>query len=956
MKKIWRLSFVAVLWFFLTQPSPAESATYACVANRNSDAVSTIAILDRTFTVTSVQEQLQGIAFIGVAITPDGYVYVANPDANAVYVLDTSDGELIHTLEAGKKPVGVTASPNGRFVYVTNWRDNTVSVIDTGIHSDGSPEVVGPPIQVGRTPIGVAVSPDGRYVYVANYHGNSEDAENGSLSVITAPNGQVLWTVEDLGKLPVGVAVSPDGGYVYITNLGDDTVSVIDTNTREEVTGLYTRIKVGRAPMGVAVSPSGDYIYVASRNSDSQNGTVSVIQTADDVVDYDVVKTVYDVGKQPVGVSVTPDGAYVYVTCRGDDTEDGTVSVIRTSDYNVESIRDYEETEPASFGQFIGSISVPEEPTELVATAVSDTQISLSWTDNSFDELGFRIERKTGLVGTYAEIASVEANAVTYTDMDLSQATTYYYRITAYNSRGDSSHCNEGGGTTYPAAPGDLLVEAVSASQIILSWTDNSSGESGFGIERRIESVDVYTKLAVVDANVTTYSDTGLSEATTYYYRITAYDSIGSSGYSDEDNATTRPAAPGTLSAKAISTSQIDLSWTDNSLGESGFEIERRIESVDVYTKLAVVDADVTTYSDTGLSEATTCYYRITAYDSIGSSGYSDEDNATTYLLAPSGLSATAVSSSRIDLSWTNNSSKQSGFRIERKIGLYGTHAEIAIVDANIPTYSDTGLTDCTVYYYRVRAYSSTANSSYSDEDDARTFLAAPSGLSATAVSRNQIDLTWTDNSTDESGFKIERKTASETTSSETDSEDGSETDSDSGTYSEIATVGANVTKCSDSGLEPNTTYRYRVRTYTDSETTSVTSGTDVMEYSDYSNEGEAETSETSDNCFIATAAFGSLLEPHVATLRKFRDAHLLPCASGRMFVKTYYAYSPPIADFIARHDTIRAAVRIVLLPTVAFSYSMLHVGPMLTLIIIVFVMVLPLGLSWLFRRKSFLF
>lgn len=390
MKKIWHLSLVAVLWFFLTQPSPAESATFACVANRNSVAVSTIKVLDRTFTVTSVQEQLQGNAFIGVAITPDGYVYVANPHAKAVYVLDTSKGELI-TLEVEKSPVGVAASPNGRFVYVTNPGDDTVSVIDTGIHSDGSPEVVDPPIkEVGPTPIGVAVSLDGQYIYVTNLDGNREDDENdgetedenGSLSVIAASSGEPVWSVEGLGKHPVGVAVSPNGEYVFITNHGDNTLSVIDTNTREEVTGLYTRIKdIGRAPMGVAVSPSGDYIYVASRKSDSQNGTVSVIQTADDVVDYEVIETV-QVGKQPVGVSVTPDGAYVYVTCRGDDTEDGRVSVIRTSDYSVESIPDYEETKPASFGQFIGSISVPEEPTDLVATAVSDTEIGLSWTDN----------------------------------------------------------------------------------------------------------------------------------------------------------------------------------------------------------------------------------------------------------------------------------------------------------------------------------------------------------------------------------------------------------------------------------------------------------------------------------------------------------------------------------------------------------------------------------------------
>jgi hypothetical protein len=78
-------------------------------------------------------------------------------------------------------------------------------------------------------------------------------------------------------------------------------------------------------------------------------------------------------------------------------------------------------------------------------------------------------------------------------------------------------------------------------------------------------------------------------------------------------------------------------------------------------------------------------------------------------------------------------------------------------------------------------------------------------------------------------------------------------------------------------------------------------------------------------SCFIATAAYGSLLEPHVKILRQFRDVYLLPSRAGKLFVETYYRYSPPLADFIAEHDTLRTVVRGALAPLVAMSYVALN-------------------------------
>jgi subtilisin len=169
---------------------------------------------------------------------------------------------------------------------------------------------------------------------------------------------------------------------------------------------------------------------------------------------------------------------------------------------------------------------------------------------------------------------------------------------------------------------------------------------------------------------------------------------------------------------------------------------------------------------------------------------------------APANLAATAVSSSQINLTWTD-SDTETGFKIERCTGASCTNfAQIATVGANVTSYANTGLTASTSYSYRVRAYNAAGDSGYSNTASAVTQAApavpaAPTNLAATAASKSQINLSWKDNATNETGFRIERCKGSTCTN-----------------FTQIATVGANVTTYANTGLSANTTYRYRVRAY----------------------------------------------------------------------------------------------------------------------------------------------
>jgi hypothetical protein len=158
-------------------------------------------------------------------------------------------------------------------------------------------------------------------------------------------------------------------------------------------------------------------------------------------------------------------------------------------------------------------------------------------------------------------------------------------------------------------------------------------------VERSPNGSTSWAQIATTGTNVTTYSNTGLTASTAYYYRVRAANTGGDSGYSNTANATTQsgivpPAAPGGLTATAASASQINLSWTDNANNETGFKVERSPNGSSSWAQIGTTGANVTTYSNTGLAAGTKYYYRVRATNSAGDSAYSNTANATTQLLS----------------------------------------------------------------------------------------------------------------------------------------------------------------------------------------------------------------------------------------------------------------------------------------------------------------------------------
>jgi chitodextrinase len=433
-------------------------------------------------------------------------------------------------------------------------------------------------------------------------------------------------------------------------------------------------------------------------------------------------------------------------------------------------------------------ITPPSVPANLLLSARTASTITISW-DASTDDVpvsGYHVYRNGSLVGSPA--------TTSFADSGLTPSTSYSYTVSAYDAIPNESAQSSSlpistlADTTAPSTPANVHQTGATTSTISIAWNSSTDDVGVIGYDIFRNGVFIQSQTG------TTFTDTGRAVFTSYIYTITANDAANNaSGLSQPLSAATAPdvaapSVPDNLHATGSTISSISLAWTaaTDNVAVTGYKI---------YRDGSLVGSSASpSFTDVGLTVSTTYSYTVSAYDasnnqSAQSAPFSTaSSDDTTAPSTPSGLHTTTILDNAVTLAWTASTDDVAvtGYKIYRDGSLVGT--------STTTSYTDNGLSPATDYSYSIKAYDAATNTSPASSALATqtaydtTDPSVPANLVATSKTDTSITLGW-DAATDNiavSGYDVYRDDTLI-----------------------ISTVGTNYT---DSGLDVDTSYTYRVR------------------------------------------------------------------------------------------------------------------------------------------------
>ncbi|MFC1898690.1 hypothetical protein ACFLYJ_03865, partial [Candidatus Cloacimonadota bacterium] len=397
-------------------------------------------------------------------------------------------------------------------------------------------------------------------------------------------------------------------------------------------------------------------------------------------------------------------------------------------------------------------------PTNLTIVQDDVHTFSMTWQDNSVDEDGFTIERKIDN-NDYELIHTTSGNVTTYTD-DINirnQFDNVYYKIKALY-QGVLSDSVENSSVITFAAPTFESYEYLTILSVQIDWQDNSASEDGFVIDKKVGNDDWQENYATVGEDVELWIDEAAEINEVLKYRVYAISGNNQSDAFETPDIFNAFPPPSDLIISQDDVHTFTLNWTDNSLGEDGFTIERKIDT-GTYALIHTTTENVTTYTDdiNIRDQYDYIFYRLTAVY-MDKSSVSIENNYSITFPAPTYAGFEILTINSLELTWIDNSDDEDGFYIDKKVGTGAWQEEYDSVGPDVEIWSDASSEINEILYYRVYGFSGNNHSDYFETPDIDNTFPPPTNLLITQDDVHTFTLNWQDNSIGEEGFTIERK------------------------------------------------------------------------------------------------------------------------------------------------------------------------------------------------------
>jgi fibronectin type 3 domain-containing protein len=630
---------------------------------------------------------LAGTVFTTVAtdamvLTPFG----TSMNYNGDYVDATGNAARFNFSNGFGTASGITW--DGTYLWVADTVNKAIRKLDpvTGIVTTLAVQYTAPGNSTAYNPLSFpkGITSDSANLYVTDQRGLYQISKTtGVVTILSGWSGNIRIGTLPSTSTPDGITT--DGTYLYFSDLDSNSVTKMNI-----ATGVFTAVTAPTSSSGTitaagprGITTDGTNLYVVGP------GSIAKIAIATGQLTYLAgnpnASAMRDgVGAQAVFVSltdITTDGTYLYVT----DTTNSGYGVVRKIEISTGIVTTLAGGSGAGFLDGDGNAALFNG-----LGGITNIGSTLYVTDN------LSAVRKI----VYGAAAAGITNVVT---------------------------------PVLPAIPGGLSATVTSATSISLAWSAATSA-TGYHVYRASSpnlALSAMTKLNATPQAGTSFADSGLSAATTYYYLVVASNAVGSSATSTAVSANTSPpAAPTGLSATNAGSGSINLNWTAAS-GATDYDVYRSTsanQALASMTKLTATPITALAYSNTGLPAATLYYYKVVAINGAGSTASSEVSSASSAPASPTGVTATATGTTTISVTWSvvTGASTYDVYRSGTAGQAIASMSKITTTPTAGTTWSDSGLTASTPYYYKVVANNVAGSSSASNEATATTSTPAP--------------------------------------------------------------------------------------------------------------------------------------------------------------------------------------------------------------------------------------